>query len=140
MKKILILSAFILFGFSDAFSQQFVYQARNPNFGGNTFNYQWMMASAQAQDTTTDPNAQSRTQAGAQRDPLQEFSESLNRQILSRLSRELVLRQFGESSLQEGTFQLGDFQIEVSDGGAGLNITIVDTKSGATTVVEVPFN
>ena len=130
----------MLFGLAESYSQQLVYQARNPNFGGNTFNYQWMIASAQAQDTTTDPNAQSRTQAGLQRDPLREFSESLNRQILSRLSRELVLRQFGEGSLEEGSFLLGDFQIDITDGGAGLNITIVDTSTGATTVVEVPFN
>jgi curli production assembly/transport component CsgF len=140
MKKLFLISVFLLTGISMSFSQQLVYQARNPNFGGNTFNYQWMLSSAQIQDTNKDPNAQSRNQLGTQRDPLREFSESLNRQILSRLSRELVNRQFGEGTINEGSYLIGDFQIDITDGGAGLNITIVDTKSGATTVVEVPFN
>ncbi|GAB2631180.1 curli production assembly/transport component CsgF [Belliella aquatica] len=141
MNKLLLLSVFLFFGIaSESLAQQFVYQPKNPAFGGNTFNYQWMLSSAQTQDTNVDPNVQSRNQAGLQRDPLLEFSESLNRQILSRLSRELVTRQFGSESLEEGSFLLGDFQIDINDGGNGLSITIVDTSTGATTVVEVPFN
>ncbi|MCH7398368.1 curli assembly protein CsgF [Belliella sp. DSM 107340] len=140
MKKLLLLSFFLAFGLTESFSQQFVYTPRNPAFGGNTFNYQWMLSSAQAQDTNRDPNTVARDQLGASRDPLQEFSESLNRQILSRLSRELVLGQFGDSGIEEGSYILGDFQIDITDGGAGLNISIVDTKTGATTVIEVPFN
>ena len=139
MKKVFVFTLFLsLVSMADVFSQQLVYTPRNPAFGGNTFNYQWLLSSAQAQDTTRDPNQTDR-RFGFSRDPLQEFSESLNRQILSRLSRELVTRQFGEGSIKQGTYLLGDFQIEISDGGRGLNITIVDIRTGATTVVEVPF-
>ncbi|UJP65718.1 curli production assembly/transport component CsgF [Mongoliitalea daihaiensis] len=139
MKKVFVFTLFLsLISFAEVFSQQLVYTPRNPAFGGNTFNYQWLLSSAQAQDTTRDPNQTDRG-LGFSRDPLQEFSESLNRQILSRLSRELVTRQFGEGSIEQGTYILGDFQIEISDGGRGLNITIVDIRTGATTVVEVPF-
>jgi curli production assembly/transport component CsgF len=140
MKKFLLITIFVFIGLSQSYAQQFVYQPKNPSFGGNTFNYQWMLSSAQVQDTTKDPLVQSRDQFGQTRDPLLEFSESLNRQILSRLSRELVLRQFGEGDIKEGSYLLGDFQIDIADGGAGLNITIVDIKTGATTIVEVPFN
>lgn len=141
MKKLLLLSiTLFLIGSFDAVSQQFVYQPKNPAFGGNNFNYQWMLASAQSQDTTKDPEATARNQFGLNRNPLDDFAESLNRQILSRLSRELVTRQFGESALENGTYTLGDYQIEIGEGGSGISVTIVDTKTGATTVVEVPFN
>ncbi|SHN14556.1 curli production assembly/transport component CsgF [Cyclobacterium lianum] len=141
MKKILFILTLCVYysiGFCDA--QQMVYKPKNPAFGGETFNYQWMLSSAQAQDTTVDPSQQQRTQPGiTQRSPLNDFTESLNRQILSRLSRELVLRQFGEDEIQEGSYQLGDYQIEIGSGGAGININIVDNRTGASTVVDVPF-
>jgi curli production assembly/transport component CsgF len=141
MKRILFISVLFFFQtFDFCEAQQLVYRARNPAFGGETFNYQWMLSSAQAQDTTVDPNQQQRTQPGAtQRTALSDFTESLNRQILSRLSRELVLRQFGEDEIEEGTYQLGDYQIEIGSGGAGININIVDIRTGASTVVDVPF-
>lgn len=140
MKKfftILVLTFFFT-GLHHAFAQQLVYTPVNPNFGGNTFNYQWMLSSAQVQDTNRDPNQVDRS-LGFGRDPLQEFSESLNRQILSRLARELVSSQFGDGTIEQGNYLLGDYQIEIGDGGAGVNITIRDTRTGATTVIEVPF-
>lgn len=139
MKKLLFFATLFTFALmGEVYSQQLVYTPKNPAFGGNTFNYQWLLSSAQAQDTKKDPNQVDRS-LGFGRDPLQDFSESLNRQILSRLSRELVTRQFGEGSIEQGTYLLGDFQIDIKDGGQGLNITIIDTRTGATTVVEVPF-
>lgn len=140
MKKILILIP-VLFCFSilDAHSQQFVYRPINPAFGGDTFNYQWLLSSAQAQNSTKDPRSNSNDPFGLNRDPLSEFSESLNRQILSRLAREVVDRQFGEDQIGEGSYDLGDYQIEINNSGSGLNISITDILSGATTVIEVPF-
>ena len=38
-------------------AQGLVYHPNNPAFGGNTFNYQWLLSSAQAQDTHKDPTA-----------------------------------------------------------------------------------
>lgn len=140
MKKILFLfTAMFFMEMLPAQAQQLVYRPRNPAFGGDTFNYQWMLSSAQAQDTFRDPAAVARDRLGIQRDPLQDFSESLNRQILSRLARELVSRQFGEDSIEEGSYQLGDYQIEIGNTGGGLNISIVDNRTGAATVIEVPF-
>ena len=48
-------------------------------------------------------------------------------------------RQFGEDALQAGTYIVGDYQIEIGDATNGLNITIVDNASGATTTVSVPY-
>ena len=56
MKKLLLI---LLLLFSvQMFSQQLVYKPRNPNFGGDTFNYQWLLSSAEAQNTFSDPNEQ----------------------------------------------------------------------------------
>jgi len=119
------------------YAQDFTYQPKNPAFGGNPYNYSWLMSSAQAQnkikETTSSSSSMYKT------DPLKDFSESLNRQILSQLSRQIVSRQFGEDALSAGTYVLGDYQIEVGDQANGLNIKIVDNKTGSQTTVSVPY-
>ncbi|MHA7128920.1 curli production assembly/transport component CsgF [Algoriphagus namhaensis] len=140
MKKIVLITfAFMSFFALDSFSQRMAFRFTNPAFGGDTFNYQWMLSSAQAQDTFEDPRSNELDRFGFNRDPLSTFSEDLNRQILSRLSRELVTRQFGEDQINEGSYLLGDYQIDIGNTGGGLNITITDSRTGASTVVEVPF-
>ena len=61
-----------------------------------------MISSAQAQDTYKAPTGESDPYSRYQSDPVNDFAESLNRQILSRLSREIVTRQFGEEALGRG--------------------------------------
>lgn len=141
MKKVFTISlfCFFLFGTGQVFGQRFVYTPKNPAFGGNSFNYQWMLSAAQAQDTFEDPRTTSRDQFGLGRNPLGDFSESLNRQILSRLSREIIERQFGEESLEAGSYNLGDYQIDITNSSSGLLVTIVDNVNGATSTIEVPF-
>lgn len=139
-REITFLTVLLLICSIQGKSQQFVYTPKNPAFGGNTFNYQWMLSSAQAQDTykaTQDDTADRYGYYGS--NPVDDFAESLNRQILSRLSRELVTRQFGEEALAEGSYVLGDYQIDIGSGDNGLSITIVDNTTGATTSVEVPY-
>lgn len=116
-------------------AQDMVYQAKNPAFGGNTFNYQWLQSSAQSQDKLKDPDAKD----PMKRDALQDFKENLNRQILNQLSRQFVVSQFGEDGLAPGSYTLGDYQIEVTEGGSGINIQITDTITGNQTTVTVPY-
>ncbi len=102
-KSFLIFAGFLLLISIRSNAQQFVYTLINPAFGGNTFNYQWMLSSAQAQDTYKAPTIDGKDSYGMySTNPVDDFAESLNRQILSRLSRELVTRQFGEEALAEG--------------------------------------
>jgi curli production assembly/transport component CsgF len=119
------------------YAQDFVYYPKNPAFGGNPYNYSWLLSSAQAQndikEATTTPYNDYST------DPLKDFANSLNRQILSQLSRQIVLKQFGEEALSAGTYVLGDYQIEVGDQSDGLSITIIDNKTGSQTTVSVPY-
>ena len=135
--KIVLLLSLILFTISGK-SQDLVYTPTNPAFGGYYYNYQWMLSSAQAQDTYKD-KSQVDPYSRYESNPVDDFAESLNRQILSRLSREIVTRQFGEDALDEGSYLLGDYQININNTDDGISIVIVDAGTGATTTVSVPY-
>lgn len=142
MKKITLL-LLMLSGATLAGAQQLNYRPQNPAFGGYYFNAQWLQSSAQAQDKLKDPNAvdfnTSRFGANsANTNSLNDFSESLSRQILNRISSQLLTSQFGEQQLKEGTYQYGDLRVDVTNGSNGVNIRIVDGQGGETTVT-VPY-
>ena len=103
--------------------QDFVYKPINPAFGGDTFNYNWLLSSAQAQDLTEDPDA---PEFGNSRTTAESFAESLNRLLLNQISREIVTSQFGEEGFTDGTYELGDFQVDVATTLEGLSITVFD--------------
>ena len=136
MKHLFLLLAGLLLHAAAA-AQDFVYEPKNPAFGGgNTFNYSWLLSSAQAQNTTEDPNARPGLNT---RDPLQDFQANLNRQILSQLTQRFVTSQFGGSGpVQEGTYVVGVYQIQVTPSGAGVTIVITDTSTGGQTTVTIP--
>lgn len=138
--KIKLLAIFTLFLFaSGASAQDLVYEPKNPAFGGNTFNYQWMLSSAQAQNKIEEKGSDPfRSQ---KRDPLDEFKNSLNQQILAQLSRQLVMSQFGNPNegLEEGTYEIGNFRIEVTPSGGGIAVIIFDLATGNQTSLEIPY-
>lgn len=140
LRHLFVLICLVLVGIGKTQAQDFVYTPKNPAFGGNPYNYSWLLSSAQSQDTYKAPQESSGAYSGYSRsNPVDDFAESLNRQILSQLSRQIVSRQFGETALEEGTYVLGDYQIEIGDAGGGINISIIDNSTGATTSVEVPY-
>ncbi|GHA54123.1 curli production assembly/transport component CsgF [Pontibacter akesuensis] len=118
-------------------AQDLVYRPVNPAFGGESFNYQWLQSSAQSQDKLKDPNAT--TSAFGSQDPLDDFKQSLERQILNQLSRQLVTSQFGEGGLEPGSYTIGNYSIEVTEGTNGVVIQIVDIGTGNQTTVTVPY-
>lgn len=130
MKTILtLLFCFIAYS---SFGQQLVYKPVNPAFGGDTFNHQWLLAAANAQNSFTDPNEQDSEQS-----ELEEFRDNLNRQILGQLSRNLFDSQLGDG-LTTGTFNFGTLSIEIFESGEGLVINILDTTTGEQTQIIVP--
>jgi curli production assembly/transport component CsgF len=138
MKKILsIICATILAVLMNSVSaQDFIYKPVNPFFGGDVFNYQQLLSSANAQNTIEEESA---SFDRFERDPLSDFEESLNRQILNNLSRALVESQFGEGGLQEGTYLLGNYRIDVTEGDDGIRVEILDESTGNQTTVLIPF-
>jgi len=134
MKKLILLFVVGCFACS-LHAQDMVYRPKNPAFGGETFNYNWLLSSAQAQNLIEDPEIEERRQTNT----LDDFAENLNRQLLSQLSRNLVSAQFGEQGLEEGNYTFGDFQIDVATGLEGLVITVFDASIGEQTQVIIPF-
>lgn len=132
MKKLLVI---MLLAFTaQMFSQQLVYEPKNPNFGGETFNYQWLLSSAESQNTFTDPNASVREETS----DLEQFTDNLNSQLLNLVSRSLFTDQFGDGGLTPGTYTFGSLSIEIFPSSDGLVITILDTDTGEQTQVIIP--
>ncbi len=106
----------------------------NPNFGGNPFNGQPLLNSAVLQNDFDGEEDDSRPGV------LEDFQTRLDRAIFNRLSREIVAEAFGEDSdLTPGTFDTGDFQIDISEDVDGVTVGIVDKLTGDTTTIQVPF-
>ncbi|SEL94269.1 curli production assembly/transport component CsgF [Aquimarina amphilecti] len=134
MKSIIVTTLLVFSAFHFSYGQDLVYRPKNPAFGGDTFNYQWLLSSAEAQNTFTDendPNADDRSE-------LERFTESLNNQLLSQISRTLFNEQFGQEGLTEGTFSFGTLFIEIFPSGEGLVINILDTSTGDQSQVIIP--
>ena len=127
----------VLFISGRSMAQQFVYTPINPNFGGYYYNGSWMLAEAQAQNNKTAPSSSSAYNPYS--DPLQNFQQSLNQQILSQLSQKIVTSAFGESALTKGHYQLGNYIIDINPSTDGLHVNIQDNSNGGQTTVVVPY-
>lgn len=142
MKKALLIVLVWMLHHAGAQAQNFVYRPVNPAFGGNFLNYNWLQSSATAQDRLKDPNAEdtstSARDSRATGTSADDFAASLQRQLLNSISRQVIRDQFGEGSLQPGTYQFGDTQVDISEGSEGLVIRIVDGQGGESTIT-VPY-
>ena len=144
MKTYLTVLACFFVGFSLA--QDLVYKPKNPAFGGDTFNYQWMMSSAEAQNLLKDPDAE---KGFGQKSELERFKDNLNSQLLSYLSRELFNNEFGTgtdgaggigSNFENGVYTFGSLSVEIYSSNLGLVVNILDILTGEETQVIIPGN
>lgn len=131
MKQFLFFSFFFFCLTSQA--QQLVYTPKNPNFGGETFNYQWLLSSAEAQNSFKDPEGEK-----GQLSELDRFKESLNTQMLGNITRSMFTEQFGEDGLSPGSYVYGNLALDIYDSNEGLVINILDTNTGETTQIIIP--
>lgn len=115
-------------------SQEMVYTPINPAFGGNTFNYQWLLSSANAQNTFEEKSDFSY----GDESELERFKEGLNRQLLNKISRDLFREQFGDEDLEPGTYMFGSMVLEITQTIDGLLINILDTQTGDQTQIIIP--
>ena len=111
------------------FSQQLSYTPVNPNFGGNYLNYSWLLSSANAQNPFDDKDDQMNTKS-----LLDSFSDTVKRQILSQLTRNLFGDESGEG-LDNGTIEIGGLIITFDDIRTGTIITIIDSDTGESTEI-----
>ena len=130
-----LLLAVLLFGLIPRVqAQDFVYQPKNPAFGGgNPFNYSWLQASATAQNTVPDP-----VQASTAQDPLAQFAANLNQQVLAQLTNRLITSQFGTGAIRPGSYTVGGYQVQVSQGTSGVVVQVTDTGTGNQTTITIP--
>lgn len=134
MKEIVFFICLCLAGVSVQ-AQQFSYRPINPFFGGDTFNYQQLLSSANAQNSFTAPaNAQD------QQTDLERFGNQLNTSILNQISRELTQQQLDAigSITEPGSFSFGSLALDVFESPEGLVINILDTNTGEETQIVVP--
>ncbi len=131
MKKLLLLLLF--FSAFNMNAQDLVYTPINPAFGGDTFNYQWLLSSAQAQNQFKDPD-----NGLDQLSELDLFKQSINSQLYSKITNQLFTDQFGEGDLQEGRYTFGNLAVDIYPSEEGLVIKILDTKTGEQTQIIIP--
>lgn len=115
-------------------AQEFVYQPINPVFGGSPGNTQFLL------NTANNQNPYEGGQAGRfQRDPLQNFEQRLQRQVLNQISRQVIQDRFDDIDLtQEGSFDFDRFSVDVTPGPSGISIRVFNKQTGESTNVELP--
>jgi curli production assembly/transport component CsgF len=119
----LILAASITI--SSAQATELVYTPINPSFGGSALNGSYLLNKANAQN---DHEADS-----SDKDFVTRFKESLERNILNEITREIA-----KGNITDGTYDTGDFRIEVATVGDGVMLTITNLLTGEVTVIEMP--
>lgn len=137
MKKFLVgllclfLGSFLLAG-STLTASEIVWAPVNPSFvGGNPLTGPYLLNSAQSQNDMKEPQST--------KTPLEEFNQTLNRQILYRLSSKIVEAAFGEAGLSPGHYTMGSYVVDVTEDANGFTVTIFDTTGGGSTTVQVPY-
>jgi curli production assembly/transport component CsgF len=106
------------------YAQQLTYTPTNPAFGGDPFNYTWLLNSANAQNPFSDE------QLGLQGlDELTGLDNLLNNQFQN---------QFGTNVPDVGTSRSGNFEYEVFESTEGLVINVLDITTGEQTQIIIP--
>jgi len=134
MKKGIVFFLIFLFSASyGALAQEFVYKPINPSFGGETFNYQWLLSSAEAQ------NFYEEVEEDDEPTELEQFTENLNRQLLNRINQALLNSQVNiEEGLEPGVYNFGSLNVQVYESTGGLVVDVLDINTGEQTQVIIP--
>lgn len=111
-------------------AQQLTYTPINPSFGGNYLNYSWLLSSANAQNPFDNTENSFLTNS-----LLSGFSDSIKRQILNQLTRNLLGDGRNDGTTEEETFEIGGLIITIENTRGGSIITIVDSETGETTEI-----
>ncbi len=118
-----------------------VYTPQNIAFGGTNANAtQILMAKAQAQDVTVDPE---KNKPKVEKTEMERFQESLNRRILDKIARDVVTNMFDDEtdgdSNSMGTYSTDEFSVTIDEENPdAMSIKIVEYATGNETSIEIP--
>lgn len=135
--KTFLLSFFLFGNFLMFPAQQLVYKPINPAFGGDTFNYQMLLSSANAQNQFDNAEKDYSSLLGDY-NSLDSFTQSLNRQILSQLTNQLISDSFGEGTITPGKYMFGSMYLDITEASQGLIINVLDTATGEQSQIIIP--
>ncbi|BDC98951.1 curli assembly protein CsgF [Persicobacter psychrovividus] len=124
-------------------AQDFVYTPINTSFGGSYLNYSSLLNGANQQNTYTDPKEDAMNQLIEQENPNQKWddlADGLENRIVDAIQDKILEDYLGEDGkLQEGSFTLGDFNVDIEEGLEGFFVNIEDGRTGGSTRIDVPF-
>jgi curli production assembly/transport component CsgF len=119
-----IITTLFLIASSYGFAQQLVYTPVNPAFGGDPFNYTWLLNSANAQNSFDDSTGLAGFEG------LNDLTNNLDSQFGN---------QFGQNNTPPlGTSTEGDFEYEVFESTAGLVINVLNIVTGEASQIIIP--
>ncbi|MBV7316496.1 curli assembly protein CsgF [Shewanella sp. NIFS-20-20] len=124
MKKITLIASLVCLSAPLA-ATELVYTPINPSFGGSPLNGSFLLNKANAQN---DHSSES-----SEKDFVTRFKESLERNIINSITRRVA-----DGDITEGTYDTGDYRIEVAATGSGVRLTITNNLTGEVTVIELP--
>ena len=127
----------IALGFSVAanpvLAQDLVHEPISPTFGGNPFNSNHILGTANAQNNTTDPNAVDRNSQSSI------FARQLESRLLSALSSQIVDAIFGDNPQEQGVISFGGQTIEFFGSLDEVTLIIRNDDTGEETRIVIPL-
>lgn len=121
------------FASASASAQDLVHEPISPTFGGNPFNSNHILGTANAQNKYKDPSsASSSSQADI-------FARQLQSRLLSSLSSQIVDAIFGENPQESGTISFGGQTIQFFRSLDSVTLTITNDETGEETKIVVPL-
>lgn len=116
-------------------ASELVYVPTNPVFGGSPLNASGFLSMAQL----TNKHKEATDSASAKGSGLQQFTDMLERSVLSQLSSAATAGVMGSGGkLHPGSVETGNFRIDIVDAGGGvLVITTTDKTTGQSTSFQI---
>ncbi|WP_232036648.1 curli assembly protein CsgF [Qipengyuania flava] len=114
-------------------AQDLVHEPISPTFGGNPFNSNHILGTANAQNKEKDPNSST---SSSQADI---FARQLQSRLLSSLSSQIVDAIFGENPQESGVVSFGGQTIEFFRSLDSVTLIITNDDTGEETRIVVPL-
>lgn len=135
MRKVLLSGLMLFFLSSTSYSSTMTYKFLIPDFGGDPDYWYGFFNEAEKQNIYHPPTKREEQKESE----LEDFKNRLKYLILSRLASKIADAAFGEEELKPGTYEIGNFQVQVKPTGTDIQVILVDTTTGNQTTVEVPM-